>query len=71
MCSLQQNEHLKYPVSRFNVGPTQPSVQWVSGSLSRGVKQQENEAANSPLSCARLSGAIPSLFRTPSWRAQG
>jgi hypothetical protein len=31
-----------------SLGPTHPPVQWVSGALSLGVKQQEREADHSP-----------------------
>jgi len=36
--------------SRLALGPTQPLIQWVPGTLSLGVKQPGREAAYSPLS---------------------
>jgi len=38
--------------SRPVLGPTQPSIQWVLGVLSLGLKRPEREADHSPLSSA-------------------
>jgi hypothetical protein len=50
--------------SRLALGPTQPSVEWVPGALSPGVKQQGREADHPPPSGARVKngGAIPPLL---------
>jgi hypothetical protein len=43
-------------------GPTQPSIQWVLGAFSLGMKQLGREADNSPPSSAKvMNGAIPPL----------
>jgi hypothetical protein len=36
------------------VGPTQPSIQWVPGALSLGVKRPGREADHSPPSSAKV-----------------
>jgi hypothetical protein len=43
--------------SRPTLGPTQPSIQWVTGSLSLGVKRPGLEADHSPLSSAEVKNA--------------
>jgi hypothetical protein len=50
--------------------PTQPSVQWVPGAVSLGVRRQECVADHSPLSSVEVKngGAIPPLLSTSSWR---
>jgi hypothetical protein len=40
--------------SRPVLGPTPPSIQWVQGALSPGVKRQESEADHSPPTCAEV-----------------
>jgi hypothetical protein len=54
------------------LGPIEPSLQWVLG-LSLGVKRPEREVHHSPPSGAdmRMSGAIPLLLHTFSWRGRG
>jgi hypothetical protein len=43
--------------------------QWVLGTVSLGLKQQEHEADQSPPSIAKVKngGAIPPLLDTSSW----
>jgi hypothetical protein len=52
------------------LGPTQSPIQWVTGTLSLGVKRQEREADHSLPSSAeiKIHGAILPLPNTPSWR---
>jgi hypothetical protein len=40
--------------SRTALGPTQPSIQWVPGTLSLGVKQPGSEVDHSPPSSAKV-----------------
>jgi hypothetical protein len=40
--------------SRMALGPTQPSIQWVSGVLFPGVKWPERETDHSPSSSAEV-----------------
>jgi hypothetical protein len=40
--------------SRLVLGPTQPPIQWVPGTLSPGVKQMGCEAHRSPPSSAKV-----------------
>jgi len=57
--------------SRTALGPSQPPVQWVSGSLSLGVKGPGREADNSPPSSAEVKEWVELYFHspnTPSWR---
>jgi hypothetical protein len=60
-------------VSKSNIsfcfGPTQPLIQWVSGSLSLGVKRLGHETDHLPPSNAEVKngGAIPSLPNMYSW----
>jgi hypothetical protein len=50
-------------VSRPVLGPTQPPVQWASGSLSLGLKRPGREADHSPPSVAEVNkrGAVHPL----------
>jgi hypothetical protein len=45
------------------LGPTQPSIQWVPGVLSLGIKRPGRESDHSPPSSGgqRICGAIPPL----------
>jgi hypothetical protein len=45
---------LTYFTSRTTLGPTQPTIQWVLGALSLGVKRPEREADHSPPSSAEI-----------------
>jgi hypothetical protein len=58
-------------IDRLTVGPTQPSVQWVLGALSPGVKWQGREADHSPPSSAEVNngGTIPPLPSMSSWHS--
>jgi hypothetical protein len=51
------------------LGPTQPSIQWVLGALSPGVKQVGHEAGRSPPSGAEVKngGAVLQLPCMCSW----
>jgi hypothetical protein len=53
-------------VSKPVVGPVQPSIQWVMGDFSPGVKSNGREADHSASSCAEVKngGAIPPLRHT-------
>jgi hypothetical protein len=55
--------------SRLALGPTQPSTQWVPGSVSLGLKRQRREADRSPPSSAEVKngGAISLLAHMSSW----
>jgi hypothetical protein len=44
-------------MSRMALGPTQPPIQWVLGSLSLGVKWPGHEADHSPPSTAEVKNA--------------
>jgi len=46
---------------------TQPSIQWVSGALTLGVKRLRREADRSPPSSAKVKECVHSR-NTPSWR---
>jgi hypothetical protein len=52
-------------VSRPDLGPTQPPVQWALGALSSGVKRSGCEADHSPPSGAKVKngGAVPRLLQ--------
>jgi hypothetical protein len=52
------------------LGPTQPPVQWVPGSLSLGVKPPGREADHSPSSSAEVKTAW-SYTSTPPIRLHG
>jgi hypothetical protein len=59
-------------VSRPALEPTQPPIQWVSGTLYRGgVKRPRREADRSPISCAEVKECVELYLHspsTPSWR---
>jgi hypothetical protein len=57
--------------SRTALGPTQPPIQWVPGSLSMGVKRPRHEADHSPPSSAEVREWVELYIHsrnTPSWR---
>jgi hypothetical protein len=45
--------------SRTALGPTQPFIQWVTGTLSLGVERPGREADHSPLSSAEVKEPLP------------
>jgi hypothetical protein len=51
------------------LGPTQPPIQWVFGTISPGIKQPGHEADHSPPSSAEVKngGVIPLVPHTTSW----
>jgi hypothetical protein len=55
--------------SRPALQPIHPSIQWVEGALSPGIKQPGHEADHSPPPSAkvRMHRAIPPLLHTSSW----
>jgi hypothetical protein len=57
--------------SRPALGPTQPPIQWVPGTLSPGGKWPGHEADHSPPSFAEVKngGAIPPLPHMSSWQS--
>jgi hypothetical protein len=58
-------------VSRTALGPTQPPIQWIPGTLSLGVKRPGREVVNSPSSNAKVKNAwsyTSTPPSTPSWR---
>jgi len=44
-------------VSRPDLGPTQPPIQWVPGALSLRIKRQEREDDHSPQSSTEIKNA--------------
>jgi hypothetical protein len=58
-----QEIFLSSTAARLDLGPTQPPIQWIPGTLSPGVKQQRREADHSSPSSAEVKkgGAIPPL----------
>jgi len=57
--------------SRTVLGPTQPPIQWVPGSLSLGVKRPGCEADHSPSSSAEVKECVELYIyssNTPLWR---
>jgi hypothetical protein len=67
-CCQGQEVFLFSITFKLAMGPTQPTIQWVSGALP-GVKQQGCEGDHSPVSVAKIKndGAIPPLPDTSSW----
>jgi hypothetical protein len=53
-------------MSRMVLGPTQPPIQWMPGSLSLGVKWLRHEADHSPPSSAEVKNAS-SYISTPQY----
>jgi len=57
--------------SRPALGPTQPSIQWIRGALSLGVKRPGREADYSPPSSAEMKECVELYLHslnTSSWR---
>jgi len=52
--------------SRPALRPTQPSIQWVPGALSMGVKRPVREANHSPPSSAELKECVKLYVRFPN-----
>jgi hypothetical protein len=52
-------------VSRPALGPTQPPMQWVQGTLSLGVKRPGREADHSPPSSADVKEWVELYFYSP------
>jgi hypothetical protein len=56
---------------KVGLGPTRPPIQWVSASLSLGVKRPAHEADHSPQSSAEVKERVELFLHsptTPSWR---
>jgi hypothetical protein len=53
-------------VSRTALGTTQPSIQWVPGAVSLGLKRPSHEADHSPPSSAKVKNAW-SYTSTPEY----
>jgi hypothetical protein len=66
----EQEIFLYSTASRPALGPTQPPIQWVPGSLSPGLRRQGRKAGRSAPSSAEVKngGAISPLSHTSSWR---
>jgi hypothetical protein len=65
---LQRNDFFLFSLMfRPALGPTQPSIQWVTGNVSPEVKRLGSEADHSPPSSAQVKndGAIPSPLYMP------
>jgi len=60
-------------MSRPALGSTWPSVQWVLGALSLGVKSPGHEANQSPPASAKFKNdqSCTPLPHMPSWHIQG
>jgi hypothetical protein len=52
-------------VSRPSVEITQPSIQWVQGALSLGIKRPEREADHSPPSSAEVKECVELYLHSP------
>jgi hypothetical protein len=51
---------------RTALGPTQPPIQWVPGSLSLEVKRPGREADHSPLSSAKVKECVELYLHSPN-----
>jgi len=51
--------------SRLVLGPTQPPIQWVAGTLSLGAKHPVHEADHSPPSNAKVRDAWSYMYTPP------
>jgi hypothetical protein len=54
-----------FTVCRRAMGLTQPSVQWVLGAASPGIKRQEREADHSPVYYTEVKNAWSNTFTPP------
>jgi len=54
--------------SRWTLGPTQASIQWVLGALSPEVKRPGHESDHNVVLGLRMHGAIPPTSHGLSWR---
>jgi hypothetical protein len=52
--------------SRPALGPTQPPIQWVPGTLSLGVKRRGSEADHSPPSSAEVRECVELYLHSPN-----
>jgi hypothetical protein len=52
-------------VSRPTLGPTQPHILWVSGTLSLGVKLPRREANHPPPSSAKVKECVELYLHSP------
>jgi hypothetical protein len=53
-------------MSRTTLGPTQPPIQWVPGTLSLGIKQPEREADHSPPSITEVKECVELYLHSPN-----
>jgi hypothetical protein len=52
--------------SRTSLGPTQPSIQWVRGALSLGVKRQGRKSDHSPPSSVEVKECVELYLHSPN-----
>jgi hypothetical protein len=52
--------------SRTALGPTQPSIQWVTGALPLGTKRPGREADHSPPSSAEVKAGVELYLHSPN-----
>jgi hypothetical protein len=52
--------------SRTALGPTQPPIQWLTGSFSLGVKRPRREADHSPTSSAEVKECVELYLHSPN-----